>query len=589
MPPKFILPTKIWHPLGKVWLELESSLKIGQDLKANSKLSLQDFKLTQLKFEALADVFNARLSHRFNVFSDFLKEEVDFLPFDFFKRGTDCGDAVCCLFYQFSDDEEITEFLNLVGGSESLQAFLQKWIKVDPTKVPREDVIAALKKTQIPCATGFLVGAAGSYYILTNKHVVPTRENLKGFTAVFRYNGSYWNQSIENSDWLKYEFDTDFHKPTDNEELDYVLLRLKDKSISNLIKKPIAISNNRSTGVIPTITPVDVQDLITLMGNNLTPANREDLRHNGLQGDAINIIQHPEGRSKQVVICNNRLMAIYPDCLEYKTDTEPGSSGSPLFNNDWELVGMHKGMIIEPIEDAPDQRPKITFLGIRLTSIVEDLRNQAEQKGDSELQEFIKVHIDALPNAPLNQNKRVFILAGDHRRDILGEINAEIESSAMKNLRTQIIHAVDDRITTIEVNGPSLQKAINKINQQFDPKSQDIAIQLLVDDDDGRSATNGLGIYYYGGNPKRKSQAKNLVESVKKIAPDTPIFGSFSDDVSSTGGLYFCDRVEIPSFVIYLGFLSNENDLSRITGIQNQPTSPQPIAKAIAEWLQEFT
>ena len=249
---------------------------------------------------------------------------------------------------------------------------------------------------------------------------------------------------------------------------------------------------------------------------------------------------------------------------------------------------MHKGMIIEPIEGAIDQRPKITFLGIRLTSIVEDLRNRAEQKGDSELQEFIKVHIDALPNAPLNQNKRVFILAGDHRRDILGEINAEIESSAMKNLRTQIIHAVDDRTTIIEINDPSLQRAINKINQQFDPKSQDIAIQLLVDDD-GRSATNGLGIYYYGGNPKRKSQAKNLVESIKKIAPDTPIFGSFSDDVSSTGGLYFCDRVEIPSFVIYLGFLSNEKDLSRITGIQDQPTTPQPIAKAIAEWLQEFT
>ena len=68
MPPKFILPTKIWERLGKVWIELASSLKLGQDIKANSKLSLQDFKLTQLKFEALADVFNARLSQRFNVF-----------------------------------------------------------------------------------------------------------------------------------------------------------------------------------------------------------------------------------------------------------------------------------------------------------------------------------------------------------------------------------------------------------------------------------------------------------------------------------------------------------------------------------------
>jgi endonuclease G len=61
-------------------------------------------------------------------------------------------------------------------------------------------------------------------------------------------------------------------------------------------------------------------------------------------GEPINIIQHPSGLLKQVVLQENRLLDIPedpPGWLHYESDTMPGSSGAPLFNNRWEMVGLH--------------------------------------------------------------------------------------------------------------------------------------------------------------------------------------------------------------------------------------------------------
>jgi endonuclease G len=65
-----------------------------------------------------------------------------------------------------------------------------------------------------------------------------------------------------------------------------------------------------------------------------------------VKGELIHCIHHPEGQPRQATIRENRLMAIDDPALEgkwlhYETDTEAGSSGAPLFNSQWEVVGIH--------------------------------------------------------------------------------------------------------------------------------------------------------------------------------------------------------------------------------------------------------
>lgn len=55
----------------------------------------------------------------------------------------------------------------------------------------------------------------------------------------------------------------------------------------------------------------------------------------------VNIIQHPRGEYKKFVTRDNEVVDILDDYLHYVTDTEPGSSGSPVYNDQWEVVALH--------------------------------------------------------------------------------------------------------------------------------------------------------------------------------------------------------------------------------------------------------
>ncbi|MFA4893662.1 DNA/RNA non-specific endonuclease [Brevundimonas sp.] len=67
-------------------------------------------------------------------------------------------------------------------------------------------------------------------------------------------------------------------------------------------------------------------------------------------GEAITIIQHPNGRTKQVAMRENRLLDITADHLTYESDTAPGSSGAPVFNDSWQVVALHHSGV--PRKDA---------------------------------------------------------------------------------------------------------------------------------------------------------------------------------------------------------------------------------------------
>lgn len=67
-------------------------------------------------------------------------------------------------------------------------------------------------------------------------------------------------------------------------------------------------------------------------------------------GEYVSIIQHPSGERKQLALRENQIVDVLEDFLHYKTDTSPGSSGSPVFNDQWEVVALHHSGI--PRKDA---------------------------------------------------------------------------------------------------------------------------------------------------------------------------------------------------------------------------------------------
>jgi endonuclease G len=58
-------------------------------------------------------------------------------------------------------------------------------------------------------------------------------------------------------------------------------------------------------------------------------------------GEWITIVHHPSGKPKQVAIRQNLLIKTGDAHLWYATETAAGSSGAPLFNDSWQVVGVH--------------------------------------------------------------------------------------------------------------------------------------------------------------------------------------------------------------------------------------------------------
>ena len=57
--------------------------------------------------------------------------------------------------------------------------------------------------------------------------------------------------------------------------------------------------------------------------------------------DRVYIIQHPHGGAKKIGMIHNVVRYVDDDVIRYWTDTESGSSGSPVFNERWQVVALH--------------------------------------------------------------------------------------------------------------------------------------------------------------------------------------------------------------------------------------------------------
>ncbi|WP_406251984.1 serine protease [Streptomyces atratus] len=105
-------------------------------------------------------------------------------------------------------------------------------------------------------------------------------------------------------------------------------------------------------------------------------------------GEPVNVIGHPMGRLKEIAVRDNALQVRLDDFLHYKTDTEPGNSGSPVHNDQWEVVALHHsgvpkkdaqgrtlrkdGQVWQP-GDGDDAIDWVSNEGVRISSILKHL------------------------------------------------------------------------------------------------------------------------------------------------------------------------------------------------------------------------
>lgn len=134
-----------------------------------------------------------------------------------------------------------------------------------------------------------------------------------------------------------------------------------------------------------------------------------------VRGEWLNIIQHPDGDPKSLALRDNQLLDVLDGFLHYETDTAPGSSGSPVFNDQWELVALHHSGV--PARDANDNilttdgrvwtppmgEAAVKWIaneGIRVSRIVDRIRSEPLTGTAAQLRDDLLAHGREAERAP---------------------------------------------------------------------------------------------------------------------------------------------------------------------------------------------
>jgi len=114
----------------------------------------------------------------------------------------------------------------------------------------------------------------------------------------------------------------------------------------NLLPDQLFVTNPELDFTFVAVNPV-AHDGTPLAQFGWLPLIRESGK--GLNGEWVSIIQHPKGETKQIVLRENRIVllsaeaddAVGSSFVHYTSDTERGSSGAPVLNDQFDLLALH--------------------------------------------------------------------------------------------------------------------------------------------------------------------------------------------------------------------------------------------------------
>lgn len=215
-----------------------------------------------------------------------------------------------------------TAFELIVNKRNNLRSisFLERGINLGKS-------VAFILVPDVGYGTGFMINEE---ILITNHHVLKDPDMAKKATIRFNYELDLEDKPLITEDFQcsPEEF---FHT---NIPLDYTVVKLKDKPGSKW-------------GFI------DIPNIQDFTFDSDVPPD-------------VTIIQHPSGEAKMISITNNYVTYLDENIIQYTTDTKKGSSGSPVFDDNWTLVGLHHSA--KEVEQLG-----IVNEGINIQSIKKDL------------------------------------------------------------------------------------------------------------------------------------------------------------------------------------------------------------------------
>ena len=206
-----------------------------------------------------------------------------------------------------------------------------------------------------PSATGFLIGPD---LLLTNHHVLPNENYVKQATLRFDYRTD--SLGIVTQRGRTFKLQPDFYHWSPPEELDYALVRVQGTPLKQ-------DDVDKDSSIMDLVLKGKHRGYLVLKPDYVTKHNR------------VNIIQHPGGKPMKAVLTQNYVTDDMANSrLRYVADTMEGSSGSPVFNRMWEVVGLHHtGKPYPPEAPSNDsKKPRKTRVneGIPIRDIMEHFR-----------------------------------------------------------------------------------------------------------------------------------------------------------------------------------------------------------------------